>query len=338
MVGVATAMSCGGATPLSAPTTARAPAPLGPLALRVPPGARLVIVARPAALFTSEAAARIVDALVLPGGLDHFTARTGVDPRRLLEAVYAEYDDGASLVLVRGPIDAQLVVEEAGARMSAVESRADHPLVRRAGLFSDERRELVALERDVIVVASGPAIGHLATLLACVTSSRGRCPSAFAGNDAAALFAAHQDAPLAFFAPTGLTLPEGFGTTDLLAGTRAVVAVVEPHELGELDVELEFRGRFPSGAEENFRALLRSVAATDLGTMVGLRTAAEHATVHQLANGVRLQTTLELAPLLYGLEVLFAGEIRGLLAPSPTRPSGLLDGGAVVGATIENHK
>jgi hypothetical protein len=334
MACVASICSCGGAEARGATTAPPPQAALGPLAPLVPPGARLVIAARPAELFASGAASRIVDVLVVPGGLDRFAAHTGVDPRRLSEAVYAEYDDGASLVLIRGPIDAEFVVREAGERMSAVESRADVPLVRRAGLLSNERRELVALEHDVVAVTGGPAVPHLAALLSCVTSSPRRCRSAFGGSDAGALLLEHRAAPLALFAPTGLTLPEGFGTASLLAGTRALVAAVSPLEPAELAVVLELRGRFPEDAEANFRALLLSVGASDLGAMMGLRAAAERVVTERTATGMKLRTTLEVATITRGLQVLFAGEIREILDPPSASPRPASEGGADAGASI----
>ena len=333
----AIACGCGGAV-APAVSAAPTPRPLGELALLVPEGATFVIVAHPAALFDSTVAPRIVETLVVPGGLDRFAVRTGVDVRRLTEAVYAEYDGGASLLLVRGPIDAALVVAESGERMSVVESRADEPLVRRAGFFTDERRELVALDHDVVVITGGAAVPPLAALLGCVTSRERRCRSAFSGQDAAALLSAHRAAPLAIYAPTGLTLPEGFGTTSLLAGTRALAACVRLASADAIDINLDLRGRFPVGAETNFRTLALSLGASDLGAMVGLRLAADRVTTTRDASGLHLQSTVDVAPLVHGLEVLFAGEIRAILGPSDADSGAHPRSPRDAGATIENHK
>lgn len=338
MVGAASAFGCGGATVRPSPGVAPGPPPLGPLALLVPDGARLVIVAHPAELFGSPAALRLVDALVLPGSLDRFAHHTGVDPRTLSEAVYAEYDDGASLLLVRGPFDAPLVVEEAGARMSVVESLADEPIVRRAGFLSDERRELAALAPDVVVLTGGPAVAPLAGLLACVTSPTRRCSSSFSGRDAAALVAAYRAVPLVVYAPAGLTLPDGYGTASLLAGTRALAAAIVPSGADALEIHLELRGRFPAGAEANFRTLVLNLGASDLGAMIGLRLAAERVTTRRDADRMLLETTLDVAPLVHGLQVLFAGEIRDLLEPPRGPPDASPQGRVDHDATTENHK
>ncbi len=338
MVGAASAVGCGGATVRPSPMVAPGPPPLGPLVSLVPEGARFVIVAHPAELFASQAALHVVDALVLPGSLARFAEHTGVDPRTLSEAVYAEYDDGASLLLVRGPLDARLVVEEAGARMSIVESLADEPIVRRAGFLTDERRELAALAPDLVVITGGPAVGPLAALLACVTSPTRRCSSSFRGRDAAALVAAYGGAPLVVYAPDGLTLPDGFGTTSLLAGTRALAVAIVPRGGDALDVELQLRGRFPAGAEENFRTLVLNLGASDLGAMVGLRLAAERVTTRRDADRMLLETTLDVAPLVHGLQVLFAGEIRDLLELRPNPPEASPESRTDGDATSENHK
>jgi len=337
MLVVASACGCG-ASPMRATEPAPARRPLGPLAVLVPEGASTVVVARPDVLFASAAGPQIADTLVLPGGFDRFATRTGVDLRRLTEAVYVEYPDGASLVLVRGPFDAQLVVAEAGERMSAIESRADAPFVRRAGFFSDERRELVALDHDVVVVTSGAAVAPLAALLACVSSPERRCRTALSGRDAAALLAAHRVAPLAVYAPTGLALPEGFDTASLFAGTRALAAVVTLQSGDDLDLDVDLRGRFPADAEQNFRAFAQSLGRSELGAMLGLASAAERMTTARAAQTLRLHTTVTVAPLVHGLQVLFAGEISAILEQPSAQPPGLPQSAADVGATSENHK
>ncbi len=337
MLVAASACGCGG-TAVRPVEPGPAPPPLGPLATLVPEGAATIVVARPDALLASAAGPQIADTLVLPGGFDRFATRTGVDLRRVTEAVYVEYTDGASLVLVRGPFDAQLVVAEAGERMSAIESRADEPLVRRAGFFSDERRELVALDHDVVVVTSGAAVAPLAALLACVSSTERRCRTAFSGRDAAALLAAHRAAPIAVYAPTGLALPEGLGTASLFAGTRALAAVVTLRSGDDLDLDVDLRGRFPTGAEQNFRAFAQSLGHSDVGAMLGLASAAERMTTERAADTLRLHTTLAVAPLVHGLQVLFAGEIRAILEQPSAPPSGLPQSAVDLGATSENHK
>lgn len=336
MLVVASAGGCGGTVRPVEP--APAAAPLGPLATLVPEGASTVVVARPEVLFASPAGPQIANTLVLPGGFDRFATRTGVDLRRLTEAVYVEYADGASLLLVRGPFDAQLVVAEAGERMSAIESRADEPFMRRAGFFSDERRELVALDHDVVVVTSGAAVAPLAALLACVSSTERRCRTAFSGRDAATLLAAHGAAPLAVYAPTGLALPEGLGTASLFAGTRALAAVVTLRSGDHLELDVDLRGRFPADAEQNFGAFAQSLGHSDVGAMLGLASAAERMTTERAAETLRLHTTLAIAPLAHGLQVLFAGEIRAILEQPSAPPSGLPQRAVEVGATSENHK
>jgi hypothetical protein len=275
------------------------------------------------AVVSSSAFARILDALLLPGALDRFAARTGVDLRTLQEAVYADFGERGALWLARGPIDAPAVVREAGARRAIVESEADAPFVRRAGFFTGGRREVVALAPDVLVVTEGPAIEPLATLLACAASRTRRCPSAFSGRDAASLLVGLRDAPVVVHAPTGLDLPESAGLATLLAGTRALAVAVTPHGSDQLALRAALRGRFPARVAENFRVWFVGVGASELGATLGFEEAASGLEVTTDVDALRLDTGVDAGRLARGLRVLFAAELDELLdrdvPPAPIR-------------------
>jgi hypothetical protein len=61
-------------------------------------------------------------------------------------------------------------------------------------------------------------------------------------------------------------------------------------------------------------------------------------TTERVAQTLRLHTTLAVAPLVHGLQVLFAGEIRAILERPSARPSVLPRSALDVAATSENHK
>jgi hypothetical protein len=314
------ASGCGGVSSRGAAPVS--PPPLGALAPLVPSGARAVVVVRPANLAASQAFTGVLDAVLLPGALDRFAARTGVDPRALSEAVYADFGEGGALWLARGPIDAPAIVQEAGARMAIVESAADAPFVRRAGFLTGGRRELVALAPDVLVITEGPAIEPLATILACAASRTRRCPSAFSGHDAAALLTEFREAPIVVHAPTGVDLPEGAGLATLLAGTRALAVAVYPLGSDRLALRAVLRGRFPAGVDENFGVWLGGVGASELGTTLGLDEAASHLEVAADAEALRFATGIDAERLARGLRVLFSAEIDELLARDAPASSG----------------
>jgi hypothetical protein len=318
------ASGCGGVSSRGAAPEPVSPLPLGPLAPLVPSGARTVVVVRPANVAASQAFTRVLGAVLLPGALDRFAARTGVDLRTLSEAVYADFGESGALWLARGPIDAPAVVQEAGARMAIVESQADTPFVRRAGFFTGGRRELVALAPDVLVVTEGPAIQPLATLLACVASRTRRCPSAFAGRDAGALLTEFREALLVVHAPTGLDLPEGAGLATLLAGTRALGVALAPLGSDRLALRATLRGRFPASVVENFRVWFGGVGTNSLGTTLGLDDAASQLEFVADAEALRVTTGIDAGRLARGLRVLFSAEIDELLArDAPATPASL---------------
>lgn len=287
-----------------------------------------MITARPVEALRKPAIRQVVDAVLPPPVVEAYAVRTGVNPYQIEEAVLARYGDGFVL-LVRGPLDAPFAVREAGARMLGVDVQVDAPFVRRGGWIGDTRQELVALAQDVLLVARNVS-QPLADLLAGVqrrrTSSRGPARSggaedvpqpALAGTDVARLAQEHRHEHLVLYAPSPPRLPPGLGTSVLLAGERALAVAVGVVGRDELSVEVDLRGSFPENAGQSFRALVESVAESDLGGALGLREGARTLSIRSDVQGVDLRMTIPASTLAAGLRALFFADLREMLGPSP---------------------
>lgn len=302
---------CGGAG-------GRAAAPgrphVGELTSVVPDGAVTVVVFRPADLWAAPAVRVLVDALFPEPVRRAFAQRTGVDPVRVREAVVAEYDGGV-LWLARGPFDAGFVVSEAGARMGTLESEADLPFVRRAGFIGNDRRELAALDRDVVAITGLPDV--MAGVLARVVRGREAGPAALDAAAARQLVAGHRSAPLTVYAPRPLVLPPGLGASVLLARERALAASLRPRGAEVLDVDVDLVGEFPDDASQNFRTWVTAIADSDLGGALGLAAGVPELRISASSRAVRLQMPLQSSNVLTGLRVLFTAELRELVESEP---------------------
>jgi hypothetical protein len=317
-----------------------------PLVAFVPEGADLVLVARPAVVLESPVLASLVTAVVPDDRLEAFAQRTGVDLRRLREAVVADYGPEGSLWLARGPFDASLAVTEVAERLATLESRADAPLTRCAGFVGNDRLEVVALAPDALVLARGEgAVRPLGALLACRLGRA--CRPALAPESVRALLRAHASEPIAVYAPRGIELPEGVGAQALFAGVVAGVASIraprfpevrsprasagavglDPASAGRspgdvsntVTLTLDLRGRFPATVAENLRALLRAVGASAMGGAFGLEEIGDTARI-DVGPG-RVTVTLEIAAPAFrvGLRALAGAELAELVggASSP---------------------
>lgn len=303
-------MACGGAAPPSVSPPPRPP--LGPLALLAPEGASSVLVLHPSELLVSTATQRIVGALASDAAFNAFTTRTGIDPRRITEAVFAEYPDG-SLILVRGPFDARLAVEETGSRMTTVESALDQPLMRRAGFIGNSRLELVALEPDVLAIGEG-LVTELTHLITCVNQrDTTQCATALSVDPVHELWEDHKRSHCVLYLPEHPALPEGYGTSMLLAGVGMMAVIATPLGSDALVLDVDMRGTFPDGAEENFRALLTNIGNTELGLVLGLDVGAERLAIERAPARLELHTSLPVTALINGLRALFVADIRELL-------------------------
>lgn len=312
-------MACGGTPPPSPPRAVSVPAREPELESLVPPGSSSVLIARPEALLARESSRRVLTAMFPPQQLDRFAQRTGVDPRRLTELLLVDHPDGR-VVLARGDMDAAFAIREAGERMAPLESSTDQPFVRRAGFLGSRRVDLAALGPHTVVWVEGtPQLAARVLALALRPSAEG--PRALRAADVCELRGSVADAPLVLLGLRPLGLPARTGIGILLARQRTLVAAAYPEESAVVAVA-ELRGEFPPGAEENFRALARALAESDLGVMLGLRDALPSLRIETQESRVALQVELDPVLLAAGLRVLLGAELRELLgAPGPASSS-----------------
>jgi hypothetical protein len=289
----------------------------------VPAGSTFVVRARPAELLAAPATRRVITALLSEERLDRFAARTGIDPRELTELVFAVHPDG-QVVIARGPFDAPFAVREAGQRMAPVESSVDEPMVRRAGFLGSRRVDLAAPADDVVIRIEGTP-----QLAAAVLSASRHAPEArehpFREGPSAELRAALGAAPFVLFAPQPLGLPPDTGIGLLLARERALAASAQPSEReeGALALRAELRGEFPPGAHDNFRALARSIATSDLGAALGAQEALPTLRIESEEGRVGLRARIEATVLAAGLRTLLVAEMRELIeGPAAAREGG----------------
>ncbi|MFW6049867.1 MAG: hypothetical protein ACODAU_01765 [Myxococcota bacterium] len=310
-------IGCGGAVGSPAPRAEPAPAPLGPLALLVPSQARLVVEARPRALLDAPAFRRAIDVVAPPARRAEVARRTGVEATGVRELVVAELPGGGFLVLVRGDLDAPSVVRRIARRMAPIVVSADSPVVRRGGMVGRARREAIALRGDVLAVAGGEGAETTVAALA----RRARAPAGEGLEQAGALGeglplalrAEWAAAPLRLHAPRPLELPPGSGASVLLARQRALCVAVAAEDDEHLRVAVDLRGEFPEGAEQNFRALASSLAASDMGAALGLREGLASLRVQAEQRRVVVGMEIPARTLARGLVLLFGADVQAVL-------------------------
>lgn len=300
---------CGGSSSLPEPPRAL------DLDAIVPDGAVGVLRARPRALLAADATGRVVTAIVPSERLDAFAARHGVELREVELLTYASYPGAGGIVLASGPFHAEVVVGEIGHRMAPLESSADAPVYRRAGVYRMRRFELLALGPHEVAVIDGPP-----QLAGLVVHTRDAAREASAADETSSrlrtILRAERDAPFVLVRhgrPDELP-PEGVGL--LLARLEdASLAIddVGPTDPGSLELRVRLFGEFPPGADENFRTLIASLSEDDLGRAVGLEEIARSLAIDTLEHEVRLTARVRASTLARGLRVLLGAEIDEML-------------------------
>lgn len=266
----------------------------------MPSGASSVVSIAPATIFASEVLRPVVEQVVSTERLEAFRARHGVDLRSLERLVIATYEPTGpehetTLYLARGPFHAQVVVAEIGNRMSPLESRDSHPLERRAGVYRMRRMELLALGPTSVALHDGPP-ALSGRLVAAVHAPRGEL------DVQAPLVLMHHgrpDLPL-----TGLGI--------LLARLEHTMVSLDARG-SQLRIHAALDGEFPPGAEENFRALVTSLAQSDLGQALGMREVERTLVVQASPTSVTLEASVNPGTVAAGLRALVGAEMDELL-------------------------
>ncbi len=297
----------------------------GPLEDVVPADAFALVLVRPAELQAQPPLRAVMSALLPDAALERYRVHTGIDIRTLSAVVWADTPDG-SMWLVRGSFSAPLAVAEMGMRMLPLEAASESPFVRRAGHYQGARRDLVAAASSTLLAVTGtPSLTSwiLRRIEASAARSASDATPASGGSPAleataptgamaaSSLLGAHPAAVQVLF-PRPLALPTETPVGALLAGERAMLVAVTAAGPACLRLEVELRGSFPPGASANFRRLITSLAATDLGTALGLSDALESLSVQASETTVVLQVDLVVARLLEGLRMVFELEIEEL--------------------------
>ncbi len=308
-------LACGA----SAPPPAEAPPRADTYALvdLVPSDAREVLVLRPPELLASETTRPLVDAIAPPAWRRSLGDRTGVYAEDVSELLLARWEDGAWWALVRVP-RATDVVRAATARMAPVEVESEAPFVRRIGYLAEERYELVALSPELLLVARGRPEGVIALVQALQHPRATAEPRPLLRSEGAAWLALPQPLGLPLDTPVGLLLAEQTGLRiEALPSTR--VPSSAPTE-ERVRITLWLEGELPEGADENFRALLGSLSATDLGRVLGLPEALPTLAIAHRPGGIELKADFHPATLARGVRLLFRAEIAEIVdetEPSP---------------------
>ncbi len=278
----------------------------------IPDGYSSLLRIRPRELLAQDATMRVAEAIVPSTRLDAFRDRHGVDARELEVLARATYDGAGSIVVARGTFHANVVVGEIGHRMAPLESSADRPLTRRAGIYLMRRFELIALGAHEIGLVDGPP--DLAGLLVHTREEalssdpapRTRARSLIADEaDAALLFVLHGRPELP---PAGIGL-----LLARLEDSSLAASAAGPDDPGAIELRVRLFGEFPPGADENFRTLIASLSDSDLGRAVGLEEVSRTLAIEVLEGEIRLLARVRATTLARGLRVLLGAEIDEML-------------------------
>lgn len=297
---------CGGPAPAPPP---RAPS----LDELVPWGFESLVRVRPRALLADDATMRVVEAIVPSTRLDAFRDRHGIELRALELFTMASYpDDAGTALFASGPFHSAVVVGEIGHRMAPLESSADRPVMRRAGIYRMRRFELLAIGAHEVALVDGPP--ELAGLL--VDQRRRALAAAPAPSDRLARLIAEEADAVFLVARHGRPALGSEGIGLVLARLQdALLAVSAAGALdpGAIELRLQLLGEFPPGVDENLRALLTSLAESDLGRAVGVEELLHTLSIEVTEGRVRLTGRVRGATLVRGLRVLFGAEIEEML-------------------------
>lgn len=303
-------LACGASTP----PPVEAPPRVDDYALvdLVPSDAREVLVLRLPELLASETTRPFVDAIAPPTWRRSLGDRTGVYAEDVSELLLARWEDGAWWALVRVP-RATDVVRAATARMAPVEIESEAPFVRRIGYLADERYELVALSPELLLVARGRPEGVIALLHALQRPRATAEPRPILRSEGAAWLALPQPLGLPLDTPVGLLLAE---QTGLRVEARPSSSPAE-----RVRITLWLEGELPEGADANFRALLGSLSATDLGRVLGLPDALSTLAIARRPEGIELRADFHPATLARGIRLLFRAEISEIVEETESPPT-----------------
>jgi hypothetical protein len=112
--------------------------------------------------------------------------------------------------------------------------------------------------------------------------------------------------------PEPLDLPPGHGASLLLARQRALAACLAAADDAHLDLAVDLRGEFPEGASHNFRVLVTSLAASDVGAALGLAEGLPTLRIQAGAEGVALTLRVGAPSVARGLLLLMGSEVGAL--------------------------
>jgi hypothetical protein len=227
---------------------------------------------------------------------------------------HASYEGAGSLLLARGPFHANVVVGEIGHRMAPLESSADRPVPRRAGVYLLRRFELLALGVHDLALVDGPP--ELAGLL-LHTRERALGESRPSPSRLRAVVASEAEAPFVFVRHGRPELPpEGIGLVLARLEDASLAASTAGEEPGAIELRARLFGAFPPGVDENLRRFVSALSEADLGRAIGLEEVARTLAIEVTEGEIRLVARLRATTLARGLRVLLGAEIEELLDAS----------------------
>jgi hypothetical protein len=198
--------------------------------------------------------------------------------------------------------------------MAPLETSADSPVLRRAGIYRMRRFELIAIgAREVALVDGPPPLSGL-VLHTRTVALRGPLDTSEGEPRLRALVRSEASAPFVYVLHGRPELPpEGVGL--LLARLEDATFAVAPtgRALGTLELRARLLGEFPPGAEVNFRTLVGSLSESDLGRAVGIEEVARTLAIEGLDHEIRLTASVRATTLARGLRVLFGAGLDEML-------------------------
>jgi hypothetical protein len=227
----------------------------------------------------------------------------GVDLRTLDHLAIAAYPSG-HVIIAQGPFLAHVAVAELAHRMIPLEARTDGPGARAAGVLHGRHLEAIALGVHTL----GIAVGTPELAGRVVRAAAGVIPPLVAGP--VQQLASRRDAPFVWVRVEPLGLPTDTPVGLLLAEQETLVAAVSPASPTSVGVVIDLGGAFPATAEANFRQLIVSLAQTDLGTAVGLRSALGSLDVAAAPTGVTVRAELDARSVAQGVDLILQASIQ----------------------------
>lgn len=302
------------------------PLHIGPLTDYVPAaGLRWLVIARPRSLLAEHDWRKALGYLVPNERIAQFARGSGIDLRRVSQAVVAGYALGV-LYVVRSDGRAARAEQRFVARaLHGVKVERPHPdVVRISAVIGATPQTLLRIGSDIVAISVGDSLPIRAAEGFALERLKRSVP-VFRGAALASLADYEPDAPLRLFAAGPFDEPWTGAALGLLGAATAVGAGISPAGNARLHARFLVAGDFADGAGidaplSRLAQTWHAVSDSSFGHLLGLDESLEGPRLAATEQGLSLDVVVDAIPLAQGLHAATAGGVKEILGGLGTAP------------------